>query len=437
VRVFNLIWAGQAASLIGSAMTAFGVGVWVFQETGSPTAFALLILAASLPGLLVLPVAGALVDRWDRRRVMILSDAGTVCVPLTIVALYQADALALWHVYALAAVLSVFRAFQWPAFSALVVQIVPKSRLGQANGRMAAAEAAGQLLGALFGGVLYGLTGLTGLLVVDVVTFVVAVTTVLVSLRMLPAAPPRGATGDGTGRGQLLRELPEGWRFIRQRPGLFGLLIFFAGNNLIMEMAIVLVPPLVLSTAGPAELGVVNAVGWTGMVVVAGILSVTRQPRDGVRAILVVASLHAVLVLSMGLHHSIWTVGAAMAGILGGYAVTNAVTATIWQLKTPSQVQGRVFAVRRMMAWSAEPVAYGLAGPFVVLAGTPLTDEGGLFRGVTGGGPGAGIAAVFLLLGPVLLAVVAATALRPSVRHLERDLPDAVSPEPASEKASS
>jgi MFS transporter, DHA3 family, macrolide efflux protein len=144
-----------------------------------------------------------------------------------------------------------------------------------------------------------------------------------------------------------------------------------------------------------------------------------------------------VLVLSMGLHHSIWTVGAAMAGILGGYAVTNAVTATIWQLKTPSEVQGRVFAVRRMMAWSAEPVAYGLAGPFVLLAGTPLTDEGGLLRAVTGGGPGAGIAAVFLLLGPVLLAVVVATALRPSVRHLERRLPDAVPTERESEQATS
>ncbi|MFG1953510.1 hypothetical protein [Micromonospora sp. NPDC048830] len=172
----------------------------------------------------------------------------------------------------------------------------------------------------------------------------------------------------------------------------------------------------------------VDAVGWTGMVLVGGLISLTREPRDRIRAITLVAGVHAVLVLAMGMQHTVWTVGAAMAGILGGYAVTNAVTATIWQLKTPSELQGRVFAVRRMMAWSAEPVAYGLAGPVVALVGAPLSAEGGALHGVTGAGAGADIAAVFLLLGPALLAVVAATLLRPSVRRLERVLPDAPSP---------
>lgn len=108
-----------------------------------------------------------------------------------------------------------------------------------------------------------------------------------------------------------------------------------------------------------------------------------------------------------------------MFGILGGYAVTNAATSTLWQLKTPQDKQGRVFAIRRMVAWSAEPLAYGLAGPVAQLFGTPIAQNLGL-------GQGGGIAVVFLLAGPALLLVITATYLRPRVRHVERELPDAV-----------
>ncbi|QFU90244.1 MFS transporter [Amycolatopsis sp. YIM 10] len=419
MRVFNLIWAGQGVSLIGSAMTTFGIGVWVFLDTGSPTYFATLVLAASLPALLVLPVAGALVDRWDRRRVMLLSDTGAALAPAGVVLLHTTGALQLWHVYVLVGIGAVFKAFQWPAFSALVPQLVDKDNLGKANGRVSLIEAAGQVFGALLGGGLYALIGLRGLLVVDLLTLAAALGTLLYSFRWLPVEPPR-PRGDGpatTHRDELL----EGWRFIRERPGLLGILLFFAANNLVMEMAIVLVGPLVLSTHTPADLGLVNAIGWTGMTVVSLAISMTRGPRRLIRAILTVATCHAVLVLAMGIEQSVWMLAAGMFGILGGYAVTNAASATLWQLKTPQDKQGRVFAIRRMVAWSAEPIAYGLAGPIAQLVGTPLAQRLDL-------GQGGGIAVVFLLVGPALLLVVALTWLRPRVRHAERELPDAIAP---------
>ncbi|AXB42496.1 MFS transporter [Amycolatopsis albispora] len=417
MRVFNLIWAGQGVSLIGSAMTTFGIGVWVFLDTGSPTYFATLVLAASLPALLVLPIAGALVDRWDRRRVMLLSDTGAALTPAGVVLLHTTGALQLWHIYLLVGIGAVFKAFQWPAFSALVPQLVTKDDLGKANGRVSLIEAAGQVFGALLGGALYALVGLPGLLAIDLLTLAAALGTLLYSFRWLPVEPPR-PTGDGpatTHRDELL----EGWRFIRQRPGLLGVLLFFAANNLVMEMAIVLVPPLVLSTHTPADLGVVNAIGWTGMTAISLVISLTRGPRRLVRAILTVALCHAALVIAMGIEQSVWMLAAGMFGILGGYAVTNAASATLWQRKTPQDKQGRVFAIRRMVAWSAEPLAYGLAGPVAQLIGTPLAQRLDL-------GSGGGIAAVFLLAGPALLLVITLTWLRPAVRQVETDLPDVI-----------
>lgn len=142
MRVFNLIWAGQATSLVGSAMTTFGIGVWIFTTTQSPTAFATLLLAGSLPGLLTLPFAGVLTDRWDRRRVMLLSDLGTVIGPLVLLALNSTGLLQNWHLYVMVALASVFKAFQWPAFSSLVSQLVPKDQLSKANSRVGLAEPA-------------------------------------------------------------------------------------------------------------------------------------------------------------------------------------------------------------------------------------------------------------------------------------------------------
>ena len=426
MRLFHVVWAGQAVSLIGSSVTAFAAGIWVYDRTDSPAAFTFLVLAATLPGIVLLPLAGALVDRWDRRRAMLLSDAGTAAVTLVALILVSAGLFALWQVYVVAVLLSVFKAVQWPACSALVVEIGPREHLTKANGRVGLAEALGEVLGAVVAGSLYGVLGLRGLLLLDVVTFTAALGTMLWSLRRMPPPPARDRAAPLTG------ELTAGWRYIRARPGLSGLLLFFAVHNFGMQWVIVLVPPLVLSLSGAAAYGIVEAVGWAGMVLGGAVISVTREPRHRVRAVLTVATVQAVLVVAMGAGHAVWTAAAGMFGILAGYAVTNAVTATLWQRKTPQEVQGRVFAVRRMIAWSAQPLAYATAGPLAQYAATPLVEPGGPLAGtlgrLTGGGTAGGIALVFLAAAPLLLGIVAFTALRPRVRLLERELPDAPAP---------
>src|SRR5262245_2384232 len=126
MATFIFVWFGELISVIGSSLTNFALGVWVYQTTGSATQFALLALFSSVPGILVSPFAGVLIDRWDRRYVMILSDVGAGMCTFIMAILLAAGQLQVWHIYILVAISNMFSAFQWPAFSAVTTLIVPK-----------------------------------------------------------------------------------------------------------------------------------------------------------------------------------------------------------------------------------------------------------------------------------------------------------------------
>ncbi len=164
---------------MGSGLTSFALGVWVFQQTGSATQFALIGLSAVLPRVLLSPLAGAIVDRWDRRRVMIVGDVGAGLSTLVVVILLLTARLEIWHIYLLAAVNAAFGTVQWPAFAATTSLLVSKENLGRANGMVQFGQAASEILAPAMAGVLVGVIRLEGVILIDVVTFLFAVTTLL------------------------------------------------------------------------------------------------------------------------------------------------------------------------------------------------------------------------------------------------------------------
>ena len=141
MRTFFVIWSGQLVSTIGSGLTGFALGVWIYQETGSVTLFSLNLLAVAVPNLIVSPFAGALVDRWDRRLVMIMSDTGAGLATLSIAILYMTGNLEVWNILLATAINSAFSTFQWPAYSAVTTLLVPKEQLGRAGGMVQIGEA--------------------------------------------------------------------------------------------------------------------------------------------------------------------------------------------------------------------------------------------------------------------------------------------------------
>lgn len=422
MRAFFTVWAGQLVSVLGTTMTAFGLQIWVFTETGSVTNLALVSLFFALPATVVSPFAGALVDRWDRRTVMLVSDAVAGAATLAIAALYATDSLALWHIYILIGVGSTANAFQNPAWMASIPLLVPKAHLGRANGLVQLNDGLSLVMAPALAGVLLVSSGLGAVLFVDVATFLVGVGT-LASIRF-----PRPERDTGTETSSIMGDAVAGWRYIRERSGLFGLLWIYAGVNFTLSFGNVLFIPLVVSFASEgAAGGVLSAAGFGA---VAGSIAVSAWggPNKRVRGTMAAISVAGIGVAIAGVRPSLLLVTVAAFTLMSVVPVANTASQVLWQLKVPPAVQGRVFAIRRMIAQAIAPAAILLAGPLADKVFEPmLAGDGTLADSVgslIGTGPGRGIGFMFVLNGlfTALLGVVGYAL--PRIRHLETELPD-------------
>jgi MFS transporter, DHA3 family, macrolide efflux protein len=428
---FEVVWFGQLISYIGSGLTNFALGVWVFRRTGSVTQFALIAFFASLPGLLAAPFAGALVDRWDRRLVMLWCDLGSGLRTLAVALLLLAGALRTWHVYVAVAVVSLLRMLHLPAYIAATSTLVTRHQIGRASGLMQLGQAAGDTLAPLFAGMMIGAIGMGGVLLVDFATFLFAVLTL--ALVRVPR-PPASAAAQAA-RGTLAREAALGWTFIKARPGLLGLLLYFALSNLVFAMAMVLVVPLVLSFSGPAVLGRVQATASCGLAAGGLLMSVTGWPRRRIHGVLGCGLLLAVMLVVVGLRPSAPLIAAGLFVTLFAAAIVNGSSQAIWQLKVPADLQGRVFAVRRMLAQLTAPLGQVSAGPLadrvfrpLLVPGGPLAASAGRVLGV---GPGRGIGLLYVCIAVVPLLASLWGYSQPRVRQVEDELPDALPATPA------
>ncbi len=423
-RPFLWLWSGQLVSLFGSGLTRFALGVWVYQRTGSVTQFALIAMFAKLPGLLAAPVAGALVDRWDRRRVMLLSDTAAALTTAGLVILWWQGALVTWHIYVFVGIASLLEVFQWPAYTASTTLLVPKRHLGRASGMIAFGHAIARTAAPATAGLVIVTLGLAGVLWIDVTTFLFAALTLL--LVRIPRPP--AASGEGTGRGSLWREARYGWDFICHRPGLLGLLIYFAVLNLVIAVVQVLVLPMVLAFAAEALLGLVLAASGGGLVAGSAAMIITGGPRRRIRGILAAGLVSGLALGVAGLRPDAWLIGGALFAMMSCIPIVNACSQAIWQSKVPPGVQGRVFSVRRMIAQLAEPVGYLLAGPLADRLFGPLMAQGGslaaIFGPWIGSGPGRGIGLLFLCLAAIQILGTLAMYRQPRVCRVEEELPD-------------
>lgn len=430
MKVFLIVWFGQLVSLIGSGLTRFALGLWVYQQTGSVTQFALIALSSILPHLLLSPLTGALVDRWDRRRVMILSDLGAGLGTCLMARLFFTDQLVVWHIYLLTAISAAFDTFQLPAYAASITVLVPKKHLGRANGMVQFAQAASEILAPMLAGILLVTIRMWGILLIDVVTFLMAVGTLLVV--RFPRHKANGA--EQPEKGHLLREALYGWKYITSRPGLWGLLLFFAMTRFLWGAVGALIVPMILNFASSEVLGMIISIAGSGMLTGSLIMSAWGGPQRRIHGVLNFELFSGLCFLLIGLHPSAWLVAF---GVFGAHLTIAAISGSdqaIWQSKVAPDVQGRVFAIRQMIANSTRPLAYLLAGPLADSVFEPLLAADGALAGsigaIIGVGPGRGIALLFILMGLIKVAVSLGGYVSPSIRFVEDELPDAVPDEP-------
>lgn len=426
-RTFSIVWLGQLVSNMGSAMTSFGLAIWVFEQTGSATQLAVIVLAARLPMLLVSPFAGALIDRWDRRTAMILADSGAAAGTLATVLLLVTGNLETWHLYLTLSFSGVFQAFQFPAYSAATTLLVAREHYARASGLVQLAGSIGRIAAPALAAAIVVTSGLTTLFAIDFVTFLAAVGTLIVV--RFPQAERSMVTGKGVR--SLLGEARQGLDFILEKRALLVLMLSFVVVSFAFAFQSVLLIPLLLTMTSEQAAGIVVGLGGAGLVVGSIALTVWGGPNDrilGVYAPILAMGLGLVLI---GIQPSLITVVAGIILINATHPIAGGSSQAIWQSKVPSELQGRVFAIRQVSAIASTPVAFLVAGTLADRLFEPLmADRGGTLTAVLGAGPGRGIGLMFVLGGLFVIGVVGVAYNLPHIRNLEAEVPD-IALEPA------
>lgn len=428
-RTFLTIWSGQLVSQIGTAMTRFALLIWAYQQTGSATTVALLGFFAFLPMLLVSPVAGVWVDRIDRRKIMLLADAGAGLMTAAMLLLYVTGHLAVWHLYLAEGLAGIFEAFQRPAYMAATSTLLPKEQYTRANGLRSLADFGAQVLAPVFGGLLLTWADLGGVMLVDMATFLVAFITLM--MVRLPAAV--GEVGvPSVASPALHREIRVGYRYIRQRPGLVGLTAIMAAVYFFAALTwSAIMPAMILARSGQNELAlasVQSAMGIAGVVggVLVSLWGGPKRKIHGVLAGIALSFLLGDIPLAIGRTLPIW-IGAASVGSFFIPIIFSAHDA-IWQSKVEPALQGRVFATKEMIMRAFAPAGYLLSGvladrllePAMAVDGWLAPTLGWL----VGTGPGAGMALMFVASAVCAIFICLVGYLLPALRRVEDDLPD-------------
>ncbi len=427
MRGFTVVWLGQFVSLLGTGMTGFALTIWAWQTTGSATALALVGLFQFAPTVLMSPIAGALVDRWNRKLVMMLSDLAAGLSTVVVLILMATGRLEIWHLYVTGAFSGIFQSFQFPAYSAAVTMMLPKEQYARANGMIGLAGSASNIIAPVGAGIFLGYIGTTGVMVFDVVTFMVAIGALL--LVHIPQPPSMGLGQEE--RPSLLKDSVFGFRYIFERPSLLGLQLVFFSINLITSLSFPLLAPMILSRTGndTVILGSVQSAFGVGGVVGGVLMSVWGGPKRRVHGVLLgmmASSLLGVFTMGLGRGPLIWAF-AAFANMCF-LPFINGSNQAIWQAKVPPEVQGRVFATRRLIAQITAPIGMAMAGPLADWVFGPAMMPGGAlaptFGWLVGTGPGTGISLIFMIAGLIGAAVGLSGYAFNSVRNVEDILPD-------------
>lgn len=411
MKTFMVIWFGQFISMLGSALSAFGLGIWIFQKTGSAASFAMSAVCTVLPALLFAPFAGSIADRKKRKAIILLTDSIDAFLKILIVTLLIFNKLELWMVYPLVFISGTLGTFQNPAFGASIPMLVPTDKLTRANGLLQFSSAIQNLLAPVIAGFLYPLIELKGLFIIDFVSFFFA----LASIAFIKIPQPLIEKTKDSLVLAALKDLKYAWKYLIQKKGLMQLIVFFAFLNFIANLSMILLGPLMMSVYNSQAYGNVQA--GIGLAMLLGGLcsSLIPDTKNKIKRILLILSL-----CSIGPIISGTTLNRII--ITGGFFIfmfpvpyVNTLLMSIFQIKIERNVLGRVGALMTAILAAITPIAYLCAGPLADYVFEPLMNE-----------KGRGIGLIFIISGILLIISCLLMRLNKTVTSIEKRLPDYV-----------
>ncbi len=427
LQAFVIFWFGQLVSILGSAMSWFAFTIWAWQTTGEATSLALVELVAFGPTLLLSPLAGALVDRWNRKLVLVLSDLGVGLGTLAVMLLYASDNLQMGHLYVIGLGVGSLSAFQIPAYAASVTMMLPKEQYVRAEGMIGIMTSASALFAPALAAVLLEPIGFTGIMVIDLFTFLVALGTLLWVHIPQPATSQAGDQG----RGSLWKESLFGFRYTLERPSLWALQLLFAAGNLFEAIGFALIAPMILARTGNNEmaLGSVQSIGAFGGIAGGVLLSVWGGPKRRIHGVLfgwALANMMGLSLMGLGCGFLVWAIANFFVEFFT--PIVEGSNLAIWQSKVEPDVQGRVFAASFLVSQITIPIGMLLAGPLADQIFEPaMMSQGHLadtFGWLVGTGPGAGMGLIMIFTGLVGAIICLGGYAFKVIRNVEKILPD-------------
>lgn len=423
----TIVMVGQAVSILASGMTGFALAIWVFQKTSSATALGGMQSAFTIPYLLLIPIAGALVDRYNRKLMMMVSDLAAGIGTITILFLFATGRLQVWHFYVVNVVVAMGNAFHWPAYSAAITTMVPKEQYGRANGMMSLVQAGPGAVSPLLAGALMPIIGLQGILLIDVAAMLVAISALL--LVQVPN-PERTVEGQA-GRGNLFKEAAYGFQYIFKRSSLLGFVVMLFAANLFMGFSNAVQVPMILSRTGNNSLvlGSVQTTASIGFVVGGLVMSAWGGFKRRMHGVIIGWSLFClfgIIAFGLGRGVSIWIPSLFLGCVM--IPMGNASSQTLLQVKVAPDVQGRVFAARRLLTWAPDMVTPLMGGALADYVMEPAMQSGGkissIFGWMVGTGPGSGMSIIMVASGILTMLIILSGYVFPTVRNFEDILPD-------------
>jgi MFS transporter, DHA3 family, macrolide efflux protein len=424
---FLIILVGQLFSVLASSMSHFALTIWMYQQTESAFALGMMQVFFITPFLIISPFAGVMVDRYNRKAMMMVSDLAAAIATGGIFVLYALGMLEFWHLYVAAVLNGIGNTFQWPAYSAAISTMIPKEQLGRANGLMSLMEAGPGVVAPLLAGMLLPLIGLVGILAIDIVTFFFAIGTLL----FVHIPQPRKTEEGQQKTGNIWSEAAYGFTYIFARPSLLGLQLIFFFGNLFSGIGFTLLAPMILARTDSNSLifGSVQSAGAIGAVAGGVLMSIWGGFKRRVHGVLlgwILFSLSGMLFLGIGQGLAVWIPAMVIMSLCG--PLINASNQAIWQSKVAPDLQGRVFSARRLIAWFAQPVSPIIAGTLADFAFEPAMRGDGMlsqtFGVLVGTGPGAGMGLILVFCSLAAALVGLTGYFIPAIRNAEDLLPD-------------
>ncbi|OLP16994.1 MFS transporter [Leptolyngbya sp. 'hensonii'] len=433
---FIILWLGQMASAVGSSMTYFALTLWVWQQTQSATAIALILFFYQLPQIAIALFSGLLVDRVSRKRLLLLSDSGAACCTLSVGLLAAAHILQIWHIYLIAAIIGCFGNIQSLTYSVIIPAIVPKQHHTRAISMGAMLHYGAGILAPALAGILYPHFGLLGITLIDLATFLIAILTLLaLSIPKTQSQDSGEETGSAKPDQQLWQNVTFGFRYIASHPSLLAMVFALSAFSFVNNIGETLYQPLILArTGGNGQiLGMVVAASGIGGVIGAIGLSLWSGFRRRVFGLLLgfIGTGFSHLLLGIGQFPAIWAI--ARFGVSLHNPLIFSSYMAIWYAKIAPDLQGRVLAADYLIGLVIESLASLAAGLLADRIFTPAMQSGTwvfrLLSPVVGVGGGSGIAllyviaAIFIVLigvgGFTIGQLRAAEALMPDYKAVE------------------